>query len=472
MTEATIRELRGRLGAERVDTSDEAIDAHLHDQWVMSILRALQRRASRPACIARPSSTADIAAILEIAEAERVPVVPFGAGSGVCGGAVGPAGALVVDLRAMNRILALDETGLAVTSEPGVMGAELERWLRARGYTMGHFPQSIDISTVGGWISTRSSGQLSTKYGSIEDMLLAFEAVLPGGRVVRTRAVPRSACGPDLRSLFLGSEGTLGILSEATLRVHPVPESSAERAFSFADFRSGLETVREIVRLGWRPAVVRLYDPIEAGRNFTGVAPEGRALLLFLTEGPAALVEAERAAVFEHCRRRGAEDHGWEAVTRWLEHRNRVPSFESFLERGVVVDTIEVATEWSRIHDLYEGVLGALRAIDGVLVASAHSSHSYTQGTNLYFTFAARPEAMADAEALYFRCWRGAMEATLAAGGTISHHHGIGRLRAGWMRRELGSAYDLLIALKRALDPHGIMNPGALFDSEAASGKA
>src|SRR5207245_2242885 len=160
----------------------------------------------------------------EIADAERLPIVPFGAGSGVCGGAVGPEGACVVDLRAMNRIFDLNERALTVTAEPGVMGPDFERWLRARGYTCGHFPQSMDISTVGGWVSTRSAGQLSTKYGNIEDMLLAFEAVLPGGRMVRTRPVPRAACGPDLRALFLGSEGTLGILTEATLRIHPVPE--------------------------------------------------------------------------------------------------------------------------------------------------------------------------------------------------------------------------------------------------------
>jgi alkyldihydroxyacetonephosphate synthase len=470
MTAAIVDELRRRIGADRVET--EVSDAHRHDQWVISILRALEQRAARPACVVRPRATAEVAAILELAEQQHVPVVPYGAGSGVCGGAVGPEGALVVDLRAMNRIVALNEVALSVTAQPGVMGAELERWLRERGYTMGHFPQSIDISSVGGWVSTRSSGQFSTKYGNIEDMLLAFEAVLPGGRVVRTRPVPRSACGPDLRALFLGSEGTLGILTEATLRVHPKPEASDQRALAFADVHAGLEAIREIVRVGWKPAVVRLYDAVEAARNFTGAAPDGAALLLFFTEGPKALVDAESQAALEICRRHGAEDRGTSPVTQWLDHRNRVPSFESFLERGIVVDTIEVATAWDRIHDLYEGVVGALRAIDGVLVASAHSSHSYTQGTNLYFSFAARPESMRDAEALYFRCWQAAMEATLAAAGTISHHHGIGRLRAGWMRRELGSAYELLVALKRALDPHGIMNPGALLDSAAASGKA
>ena len=464
VTPGFVEELRRRLGADRVATAPDALEAYRHDQWVVSILRALERRAPHPGAVVRARTTEEVATILEVADAARVPVVPYGAGSGVCGGAVAPEGALVVDLRAMNRIVALNETGLAVTAEPGVIGAELERWLRNRGYTMGHFPQSIDISSVGGWVSTRSSGQLSTKYGNIEDMLLAFEAVLPGGKVVRTRAVPRSACGPDLRALFLGSEGSLGILTEATLRVHPAAEACDQHALAFADVHAGLEAIREIVRAGWKPAVVRLYDPIEAARNFTGAAPDGAALLLFFTEGPRSLVAAESAAVLEFCARHGGTDCGPDPVARWMDHRNRVPSFESFLERGIVVDTIEVATSWGHIHDLYEGVVAALRAVDGVLVASAHSSHSYTQGTNLYFSFAARPESMRDAEALYFACWQAAMEATLAAEGTISHHHGIGRLRAGWMRRELGSAYDLLVTLKRAIDPNGIMNPGALLE--------
>ncbi|MGH7899807.1 MAG: FAD-binding oxidoreductase, partial [Candidatus Binatia bacterium] len=260
MSERAVAELRRRLGADRVRTDRAAIEAHLHDQWVVSILRKREGRSADPAAVVLPGSTDDVAAVLEIAATERVAIVPFGAGSGVCGGAVAPDGAWVVDLREMNRIGPLEETALLVSSQAGVMGAELERWLRGRGFTMGHFPQSIDISTVGGWVATRSAGQLSTKYGNIEDMLLAFEAVLPGGKVVRTRAVPRSACGPDLRALFLGSEGTLGILTEATFRVHPVPPATARGGHSFADIHAGLEAIREIVRAGWRPAVVRLYD--------------------------------------------------------------------------------------------------------------------------------------------------------------------------------------------------------------------
>lgn len=464
MSEKVLEQLRSHI---TVRTDADAFAGHGHDQWVISILRGLEKRVPQPLCVVYPRSTAEVAAVLAIADAERVAVVPFGAGSGVCGGAVAPAGTIVVDLREMNRLLAVNDRALTVTAEPGVMGGDLERWLASRGYTMGHFPQSIEISTVGGWVSTRSSGQLSTRYGNIEEMLLAFEAVLPGGRVVRTRPVPRAACGPDLRAFFLGSEGTLGILTEATFRVHPRPEGSARRALSFPELHSGLEAIRETIQRGWRPAVVRLYDGVEAGRNFAGAAPDGHALLLVLCEGPHEMVATEIAAVVAIARAHGAVERGEEPVAHWLEHRNQVPGFESFLEKGILVDTIEVATGWDRIHELYDGVLAGLRAVEGLLVASGHSSHSYTQGTNVYFTFAARPAAMSEAEPLYFRCWQAAMEATLAARGTISHHHGIGRLRAGWLRRELGDAYELLVALKRTIDPNGIMNPGALLEAPA-----
>ena len=309
----------------RTDTT--TLDAHIHDQWVISILRGLEKRAPRPSCVVSPRSTAEVSRILEIADADRVPIVPFGAGSGVCGGAVAPAGAIVVDLRAMNRIVELNEQAMTVRAEPGVMGADLEHWLSGRGYTMGHFPQSIDVSTIGGWVATRSAGQLSTKYGNIEEMLLCFEAVLPGGRVVRTRPVPRSSTGPDLRALFIGSEGTLGILTEATFRVHPSPEATARRAFSFGDTHAGLEAIREVVRAGWRPAVVRLYDPVEAARNFAGVAPDGQALLLVLAEGPRGLVDAEMAAIARAAASHGSKDCGEDPVSSWLVHRNQVPTF-------------------------------------------------------------------------------------------------------------------------------------------------
>jgi alkyldihydroxyacetonephosphate synthase len=233
--------------------------------------------------------------------------------------------------------------------------------------------------------------------------------------------------------------------------------------------RAGLEGLRQIMRSGWRPAVLRLYDEIEAGRSFAGAAKDGESLLLVLTEGPEDLVDAEIAASTRIAIESGGHAIGVEPVDSWLHHRNAVPGFEYFLKQGMVVDTIEVASTWDRIDDLYAGVLAGMRAVPGILVASGHSSHSYGTGTNIYFTFAGRPERPEDLESLYFGIWGAAMEATLAAGGTISHHHGIGRIRREWLARELGSAYPLLGTIRNALDPLGIMNPGALLPASESS---
>ncbi len=452
------------VGPDRLVTDAERIARASRDTWVIAVWRSLQPSPPpRPACVVRPRSTAEVAAVVEYAARERVAVVPFGAGSGVCGGVLADAGAIVIDLGDMRALHAIDERNLLATAEAGLLGSEFEAALNDAGYSMGHFPQSIALSSVGGWVATRSAGQFSTKYGNIENMFVAFEAVMPTGAVIRTRPVPRASTGPDLRHLFLGGEGTTGILTEVTFEIHPLAEATDRQAIAFPTMRDGLEALRRIVRGGWRPAVLRLYDEIEAGRAFAGVASATESLLLVLSEGPSGGVAAEIAGVDAICRDAGGRPVGPDPVGSWLHHRNAVPGFEVFLKHGMIVDTIEVAATWSRIDALYDGVLAAMRAVPGIIVASGHSSHTYASGTNIYFTFAAKPETADDLEPLYFRIWDAAMTATLAAGGTISHHHGIGRIRREWLPRELGDAYDTLVAVQRALDPAGIMNPGALL---------
>lgn len=457
-------DLRAIVDPACVSDDPAALARARRDTWVISVWRSLQSApVEEPACVVRPTSTADVSAILKYASRERVAVVPFGAGSGVCGAVQAPRDSIVVDLGAMRALKGIDETSLLATVEPGLLGSEFEAALNEAGYSMGHFPQSIALSTVGGWVATRAAGQFSTKYGNIEDMLVAFEAVLPNGDVVRTRPVPRAAAGQDVRHLFLGAEGTTGIITELTYEIHPLAPATRKQAVAFPTMREGLEALRRIVRAGWRPAVLRLYDEVEAGRSFAGAGRDGESLLLILTEGPVDLADVELAASVAIAGEVGGRAVGVDPVDSWLHHRNAVPGFEYFLKQGMVVDTIEVAATWDRIGDLYAGVLAGMRAVPGILVASGHSSHSYGIGTNIYFTFAGRPERAEDLEALYFAIWRAAMEATLAAGGTISHHHGIGRVRREWLARELGSAYPLLASIRRALDPLGIMNPGALL---------
>jgi alkyldihydroxyacetonephosphate synthase len=454
--------LRDELGADRVLEDAAALDAHRTDYWILAHLRARQGRlGAGPACIVRPRDTAEVATAMRAAQRHGVAVVPYGGGSGVLGGAVPPAGSLVIDLRAMDRLLDLDETALLARAEAGLLGGEYERLVTARGYTTGHYPQSIDRATLGGLVATRSAGQFSTKYGNIEDLLLGLEAVLPSGETMRLATVPRASTGPSLRELFLGGEGALGIVTEVTLRLFPLPERRALASYAFRSMAGGLDAIRRIVRVGWRPAVVRLYDQTETARTFTEWAPGDACLLLVVSEGPSTLVDVELAAIAAEAR--DATALGSAPVEHWLGHRNTVPSWDFFLDKELLVDTIEIAATWDRVTPLYDAVLASLQSVPGIVVASAHSSHSYAQGTNLYITFVLKPADFAHAEEVYLAAWTKVMEATLAGGGTIAHHHGIGRLRVPWLERELGTAYPVLRAIKRALDPAGIMNPGTLL---------
>lgn len=456
--------LTDALGADRVAEDAESLAAHRLDYWFLAHLRARQGTLrSGPACVVKPRSTAEIATAVRTAQRHGVAVVPYGGGSGVLGGAVAPSGALVLDTRALDRLLEVNETALWARAQAGMMGDVYEQTITARGYTTGNYPQSIARSTVGGWVATRAAGQFSTRYGNIEDLLLGLEAVLPSGDVVRIAPVPRASTGPSLRELFLGSEGTLGIVTEVTLRVHPLPEQRATQSFAFPTMAAGLEAIRRIVRVGWRPAVVRLYDAAESMRQFSQWVPADRAALLVVCEGPAALVAAEMAACTREATAQGGEACGTEPVAHWLDHRNTVPSWDFFLDKEIVVDTIEIAAGWDLIAGLYERAVASLQQVPGMVVASAHSSHSYPQGTNLYITFVVKPRDWSQAEASYLDAWSRTMEAALAGGGTIAHHHGIGRLRTPWLAKELGTAYPLLAALKRALDPAGLMNPGVLI---------
>ena len=454
-----------------VDTEPETLRAHRHDSWMLAQLLDLEGRgAPEPLAVVRPTGTAEVARTLWLCRELGVPVVPFGGGSGVCGAIEAAAKTVVLSTRGLDGLVSLDDEGLVARFRAGTLGGEAERRLQRDGLTIGHWPQSIDVSTVGGWVATRAAGQYSTGYGSIEDVVLALEVVLPDGTVVRTRETPRAAAGPDLRQLFLGSEGTLGVVTEVSFSLRPLPESSVGSAFHFpGPLCAGLEPVRLLLRAGWCPPVIRLYDATESERQFDRWCPEGRALLLLVHEGPAALVRAELEAVREICRSQGGEETDPACVDQWLEHRNTVPSFRELLERGLVVDTIEVASTWDKVRPLYDEVTRSLREVPDLRVISAHSSHSYRSGTNLYFTFAARPESRAQMADSYRECWRRTMDATIASGAGIAHHHGIGRVRRDRLAAELGaSGVELLRTIKAALDPEGLLNPGALLPEPPA----
>ena len=463
--------LRARLGAGQVLDAPEVLAARSLDTWPLVLVqRAVGREPPPPRCVVRPRSTGEVSAALAYCTGRGVPVVPYGGGSGVQGGAAPGPGAAVIDMGALDRILALDEENLTVTVQSGVMLATLEAWLGERGYTTGHYPQSIDLAQVGGLLATRSSGQFSTRYGSIEDLVAGLEAVLPDGQVVRVASQPRRAVGPDLRQLWIGSEGAFGVITEVTLKVVPRPAERWLQAYGVGSMRAGLDVIRGFMRDGWRPAVVRLHDATEARRSYFGTVEEGECILLLLSEGPDGYARAEGQAVDARARAAGLRTIGPEPVETWLGVRNDIAEYEAYIRRGVILDTIEVAAPWTSIADIYERVLARLvDEVPEMVHATGHSSHSYPQGTNLYFVLGAQPRPDPDDVArVYDAIWSRVMETTLDLGGTISHHHGVGRFRARWVPRDLGSSYELLRRVKAAIDPLGLMNPGSLLPVEPA----
>lgn len=464
--DAVIQRLRQHLGADRVVTDPELLGRRAMDTWPLRLVqKAVGGQAAPPLCVIRPHSTEEVARTLAYLSGEGILAVPYGGGSGVSGGAQPTAESVVIDVGGMAEILALDEENLTVTTQPGVILGRLEEWLNERGYITGHYPQSIDLAQMGGLVATRSAGQFSTKYGNIEDLLVGLEAVLPSGEVVRVKNQPRRSVGPDLRHIWLGSEGALGVITEVTVKIFPKPVDRWMQAYGIASMREGLRAIQRFMREGWRPAVVRLHDPVEVARSYADVVGPGESILLLLSEGPEGYAQAEGKALDRIVRETGGRPLGAAPVEAWLGHRNDVSEFEKYLQMGIIVDTAEVAAPWSKIADIYEQVIERLTTeVPELVVAMGHSSHSYPQGTNLYFIMAAQPPRdPAEVERVYWSIWSRIMEVTLANGGTICHHHGIGRLRAPWVPAELGTSYRLLQALKQSLDPKGVMNPGVLL---------
>ncbi|MFI4973674.1 MAG: FAD-binding oxidoreductase [Caulobacterales bacterium] len=462
MTSQIVESLRAALGDGQVLTDPERLDARRHDYWIVSHLRdRVGGAAPRPACVVRPRSIADVQATVRLADERGVPLIPFGLGSGVVGGVIARPDAIVLDMSAMDRVRAIDPVNLLASFDAGKNGAEAEAAVAEQGLTIGHWPQSVAVSSVGGWIATRASGQFSSAYGNIEDIVHCIEAVLPNGDLVTLGKGPRASAGPDLRHLMMGSEGALGVVTGVTFSLRRAPQSRQVTAFEAKDMPAGFALQREIIQSGWRPPVVRQYDERESKRLDQRT---GECLIIMVHEGPAAVVEAEVAAVSDLAARAGLKTAPSDIVDHWLGHRNNVTPWDVFLSRNMVVDTVEVSAGWDRIGAVYDDAVASVKTMPGCIAASAHSSHVYRSGLNLYFTFAIQLTDPKDMEAAYFEAWRRIMEATDRHGGSLSHHHGIGRIRRDWLERELGTeGLALLRRVKLALDPKGIMNPGVLL---------
>jgi len=542
------RELERVVGPRRMSFDPSDLQTYARDMWPRLLLavREGDPPAHPPHVVVWPESSREVAAVVRLARSLRLPVVAYGGGSGVCGGAVPLYGGITIDLKRMDALTAVNGEEMICDVEAGMNGERFERELAARGYTFGNFPSSIYCSTVGGWLATRAAGQMSTKYGKVEDRVAGLTVVTGRGEVIRTDGMGRATSGPQWSQLLLGSEGTLGIITSARLRLAAAPALRMLRGFRFEDVAAGTEAIRRVMQRGLRPAAVRLYDGLDTFLHSLGgsgghgadqpdphtfaprpepgtgilppiAAPEQReggllarglallgrrggppprnleelirreltgaamarprlmnslagtlvdrlarkgCLLIIGVEGPRIRTEVESRLVFDELERAGGQDLGEEAGRHWLEHRYSVSYRMSPVFRaGMFVDTMEVAATWDRLLDLYHAVRGA---ISQHALVMAHFSHAYPEGCSIYFTFAGRGADRRASERLYDAIWRDGLAAASRVGATISHHHGVGMLKAAFMDAEHREAMAVLRGLKQTLDPDGVMNPGKL----------
>jgi alkyldihydroxyacetonephosphate synthase len=437
-----------------------------------------------PDAVATPSSPEQVAALLAACAEAGVAVVPFGGGSSVVGGLDAFAGShsavLSLDLAGL-RAVEIDRTSLTARLGPGLRGPEAEGALSALGATLGHFPQSYEQATIGGYAATRSAGQASTGYGRFDELVTAIELTAPVGSI-RTLEIPHSAAGPHLRELVLGSEGTLGVITDVTCRVRPAPQERLYEGWIAPDFAAGTEIIRALAQHHEAPDVLRLSDEHETRVSLDLSQPEGMqksALGAYLSlrrrrggclmicgyEGERESVHRRRAVASRRLRAGGAVSLGKRAGASWQKARFEGPYLrDELLGLGVFVETLETAHTWSRLDELYRAVGDALRgALGQRSIVMCHISHAYEDAASLYFTFFAKARPGAEMEQ-----WReaktAACEAIVATDGTITHHHAVGRDHAPYMGAENGElGLDALRAVKERLDPAGIMNPGKLF---------
>jgi alkyldihydroxyacetonephosphate synthase len=444
--------------------------------------------AGTPDAVLHPSGHEQIKAVLELCAERSLAVVPFGGGTSVVGGVSPLRGShqavIALDLGRLADVRSFDHGSATVTVGAGMRGPALERHLAGLGFTLGHFPQSFEYVSLGGCAATRSAGQASTGYGAIEKMILGMRLAAPAGEITLP-PLPASAAGPSVRQLLVGSEGTLGVISEVSLRVRQAPAASAYEGVFFEDFASGYEAFRILAREHALPDVARLSDGSETrmslalagdggmkgklGRAYLGARGYAEGCLAIVGfEGGAHEVPARRRRTLHLLRRAGGLAVGSSPGKAWRAGRFGAPYFrDELLGKGVMVETLETATQWSKVGALHAGVAGAigeaLKAAGTPGLVMCHVSHVYESGASLYFTFLARQKDGAEIEQ-WQEVKRAACDAIVAGGGTITHHHAVGVDHAPWMGAEIGrDGLELLRAVKQQLDPGGVMNPGKLL---------
>jgi len=492
------------LGDEAVYTDKLSRVEHAYGKSYCDLVRIRAGHIPAPPdVVVYPADQGHIASLLAWAADRDIAVVPFGGGSSVLGGvepAPGDRLTITLDLARLDRVLAVDSVSRTARIQAGATGPEVEAQLNAQGFTLGHFPQSFEFSTLGGWIVTRSAGQNSIGYGKIEHMAQAVRVVTPVG-IVETKDTPASAAGPSMLQLLLGSEGAYGVVTEATMRIHPLPEVQDYRGILFHSLVDGIAAFRDLMQSKrLRPALIRLSDAPETAaqtvmshehrglRRLTDALAErylsargydptnGSTLLLLGFDGDSKWVSQQWSAALEICGDHRGLSLGRAVGRAWMRDRYAQPYLrDTLLGHGVMVDTLETATTWSNLMHLYEVMVAAMKGTisttgGGPGYVMTHISHAYPHGASLYSTFLGcqvdDPDPLVR-QAQWRAVKQSATEAILTAGGTLTHHHGIGRDHIPWLEQEIGRVgVRALRSLKQTFDPDDIMNPGILLPPE------
>jgi len=456
-----VEDLTYRLGRDQVITDADSLARTSHDTWAVSTKwDRLARHPYSADVIVRVRTATDVAQVLDVARRHGVPVTVRAMGSSVTGQPLPVDRGIVLEVGALAGARTIDVVDMTVTVPAGYPGGQLEDELNAEGWTLGHSPQSLYRSSVGGWVATLATGQFSSFYGGIEDLICGYEVVLATGEKVSLKASPRAAMGPDLRRVFVGSEGTLGVITAVTLKIFPIPETRLFDTVTFPSVVAGLGFMRKQVSLGMRPFLLRLYDVEEARHAMQDTSFD--SVVVFLgTQGPVDTAKFELTQLRALATDFGGITLGPAGAQAWMGRRFDFSMIETRLATsGGFAETIEVAHTWRGIEALHKDLTAAMAPLaDEVLT---HFSHVYTQGTSMYVILLGQVSDDTAALAQLEQIWSTAMKVCLAHGAELSHHHGGGLARSAYAQQSLGSAHLVLRRIKTALDPDGTLNPGKL----------
>ena len=472
--DAIVEHLRALVSADQVITDPDELQRSSVDNF-----RKLQNifgvyTMPVPAAVVMAACTDDIAKVLAFADQHRVNIVARTGGTATEGGLEsGAENSVVLDGSMMNDVISIDAYNMQATVQCGVPLQVLEDRVREIGLTTGHSPQSKPIASMGGLVATRSIGQFSTLYGGIEDMVVGCEVVFPGGHVSRIKNVPRRAAGPDIRHVVIGNEGALCYITEVTVKLFPyMPQNNIFLGWTLKTMQDGFDVLRDVMVAGYKPSVARLYDFQDGQLHFAHFAAADDCIVLFMAEGNAGIANATADGIREIVARHPeCAPVDAQLISDWFDDLVWGPDKMTREDDRIrttrnVNRTTEISADWGSINDIYEAVLPRIRAeMRGITLLGGHSSHSYINGTNMYFNYFYDIDCAPELEndEYYFPIIKIICEETLRFGGSIVHHHGIGKARAAWVGQEYGTSYPMLEALKHAFDPNGIMNIGTII---------